>query len=104
MKESNKNSTWKIKLPRGKHHNKTATKTTVSLYLNRKLVETARNHNLNLSRVTENALNNILSYLEPKNTKSPFLNECSFAKENSMEPRAGFEPATSALPRQCPTS
>ena len=51
------NSTWKTtKVPRGKHHNKTATKTTVSLYLNRKLVERAINRRLNLSRVTEQAL------------------------------------------------
>jgi hypothetical protein len=61
------NSTWKKKVPRGKNHNETATKKTVSLYLSRKLVERARNHNLNLSRVTENALNNILSQIEPQN-------------------------------------
>ena len=97
-------STWKTKVPRGKYHNETESKKTVNLYLSKKLVERARNDNLNLSRVTENALNNILDYLESRNTKSPFLNECSLPKENSMEPRAGFEPATSALPRQCPTS
>jgi len=50
----NKESTWKkSKVPRGKHHNKTSTKTIASLYLNRNLVEKARNHNLNISRVTE---------------------------------------------------
>ena len=63
-----KTSTWKkVKVPRGKHHNKTATKTTVSIYLNRNLVERARNRNLNLSRVTEQALSSILDYLEPQN-------------------------------------
>ena len=68
--EKNKNlgSTWKKHgVPRGKHHNKTATKTTVSVYLNRKLVERARNRRLNLSRVAEQALYSILDYLEPQN-------------------------------------
>ena len=69
MKSTN-NSTWKkVKVPQGKHHNKTATKTTVSLYLNRKLVERARNRRLNLSRVTEQALSSILDYLEPQNNQ-----------------------------------
>jgi hypothetical protein len=91
-------STWKTKVPRGKYHNETESKKTVSLYLSKKLVERARNYNLNLSRVTENALNNILSYVEPQNRqKSSFLGEASLPKEGSMEPRAGFEPATSAL-------
>ena len=65
------NSTWKkVKVPRGKHHNQTATKTTVSLYLNRKLVERARNRSLNLSRVAEQALSSILDYLEPQKNQT----------------------------------
>jgi post-segregation antitoxin (ccd killing protein) len=82
------------------HHNKTATKTTVSLYLNRKVVEKARNHRLNLSRIIEQALSSILDYLETQNTikssngSSVFLSRGSFLKENRM-PRAGFEPETS---------
>ena len=51
-------------IPRGKHHNKTATKTTVSLYLSKKVVDKARFHKLNLSRITEQALISILDYLE----------------------------------------
>jgi hypothetical protein len=77
-------STWKQKeVPRGKHHNKTATKTTVSLYLNRKLVEKARNHRLNLSRITEQTLFSILDYLEAQNRSesSKFLGEASFPKK-----------------------
>ena len=70
MKNKTSTSTWKkVKVPRGKHHNQTATKTTVSLYLNRKLVERARNRRLNLSRVTEQALSSILDYLEPQNNE-----------------------------------
>ena len=57
----------KSKIPRGKHHNQTETKTTVSLYLSKKMVEKARNHRLNLSRITEQALSSILDYLETQN-------------------------------------
>jgi len=47
-------STWKKdEIPRGKHHNKTKNKTTVSLYLSKNLVKKARNHRLNLSKITE---------------------------------------------------
>ena len=63
-----KNSTWKDnKIPRGNNHSRTDTKTTVSVYLDRKLVESAKNIGLNLSRVTEQALSSILDYFEPQN-------------------------------------
>ncbi|TRO49125.1 hypothetical protein E2P47_01730, partial [Candidatus Bathyarchaeota archaeon] len=73
----------KQRVPRGKHHNKTATKTTVSLYLSKKMVEKARNHSLNLSRITEQALSSILDYLEAQNRSesSKFLDETSFPKK-----------------------
>ncbi len=65
MSEINQKSTWKKhEVPRGKHHNKTAYKTTVSLYLPKKIVEKARVHKLNLSRITTQALSSILDYLE----------------------------------------
>ena len=55
--ENKQNSTWKHKgVPRGNNHNQKATKTTVSIYLSRKLVEKARNHRLNLPRTIEQAL------------------------------------------------
>ncbi len=82
MSRNKRNSTWKIKVSRGKNHNETPTKKTISIYLNKKLVERARNYNLNLSKVTENALNTILSQIEPQNYQSiHFLNECSFGKK-----------------------
>ncbi len=71
----------------------------MSLYLSKILVEKAKNHNLNLSRVTEQALSSILDYMEFQNihssqkTSSAFLSSGSFLKEREM-PRAGFEPAT----------
>jgi hypothetical protein len=86
LNKTHNNSTWSSnEIPRGKHHNKTATKTTVSLYLNKKLVEKARNHRLNLSRITEQALSSILDYLETQNTEksSDFLSKGSFPKKVS---------------------
>ncbi len=82
----NESSTWKkAKTPRGKYHNKTEHKTTVSLYLSKNLVEQARKHKLNLSRITEQALNSILDYLNTQNPteSSKFLSEGSFLKESS---------------------
>ncbi len=53
-KHAEESSTWKAeRIPRGKHHNKTATKTTVSLYISRNILEKARKHKLNISRITE---------------------------------------------------
>ena len=70
------------------------TKTTVSLYLNKKLVERARNRRLNLSRVTEQALSSILDYLEPQNRQqvSFMTNQSSSLKnvewtEGDLNPR-----------------
>lgn len=54
---------------RGKHHNKTETKTTVSLYLSKILVEKAKNHKINLSRIAEQALNSILEYPNSKSNR-----------------------------------
>jgi len=86
------NSTWKNQqIPRGSQisrHNKTAYKTTVSVYLNKNLVEKAKKHKLNLSKILEEALNSILSYTETQNhetalTKSSlFLSRGSFQKES----------------------
>jgi hypothetical protein len=103
MIKQNNTSTWKkAKVPRGKHHNKIAIKTTVSLYLNRKLVEKARNHRLNLSRITEQALSSILDYLETRNSdrSSEFsLSTGSlFPKEKELVDGTGFEPAASTMP------
>jgi post-segregation antitoxin (ccd killing protein) len=71
-------------------------KKTVGITLPQSLVERARKRNLNISRITEQALNSILDYQETQNqqTSSVFLSEDSFQKESSVVPRAGFEPAT----------
>jgi hypothetical protein len=86
MKEylSGQNSTWKNhEIPRGKHHNKTETKTTVSLYLSKTVVGMARKRGLNTSRITEQALTSILDYINAQNneTRSNLLSQGSFQKE-----------------------
>jgi hypothetical protein len=98
-------SSKRSKSPRGKSHKESSEKTTVGIYLSKKTVERARFHNLNLSRISEQALISILDYLETqnKNQSSEFLGEASFPKEGSMVPRAGLEPATSGdITRQFP--
>ncbi len=84
MNELNESSTWKNAIvPRGKYHNKTETKTTVSIYLDRNLLERAKNRSLNLSKVMEQALSSILDYLETETikTSSEFLTKGSFPKK-----------------------
>ncbi len=57
---------------------------TVGTTLSQSLVKTARKRNLNMSRVTEQALNSIIDYLETQNKteSSKFLNSRSFVKES----------------------
>jgi post-segregation antitoxin (ccd killing protein) len=71
-------------------------KKTVGITLPQKLVKRARKNNLNISRISEQALLSILDYLEPQNKQqsSNFLSTASFPKESVMVPRAGLEPAT----------
>ena len=81
-------------------------KKTVGITLPQKLVKRVRKNNLNISRISEQALISILDYLEPQNNKpsSNFLSTGSFLKESVMVPRAGLEPATtrsSASPSTC---
>ena len=86
MSEAGLNSTWNLQsFPRGKRHNRTETKTTVSVYLNKNLVEKARKQGLNLSRILEEALSSILGFMEAPNSQtesSKFLNRLSFQKES----------------------
>ncbi len=60
-------------------------------------MENAKKHALNLSRVTEQALSNILDYMETQNIKSSSDFSLSrgslFLKREILDvPRAGFEP------------
>ena len=58
-------------------------KKTVGITLPQNLVEKARNHHLNISRIAEQALLSILDYMETQNIKpsSDFLTEGSFPKK-----------------------
>ena len=79
-------------------HKLSVNKVNVTIRINKQLYQQAKATGLNVSKITENALLRSIKALNKE-----FLDEVSFGK-GSMEPRAGFEPATSALPRQCPTS
>ena len=62
-------------------------KKTVGITLLPKLVERARKHGLNISRITEQALLSVLDYLETQNneTSSKFLSAGSFLKESVVD-------------------
>jgi post-segregation antitoxin (ccd killing protein) len=72
-------------VPRGNCHNTTESKTTISLYLGKNLMERAKNHRLNLSKITEQALSSILDYLGTQDIKlsSESLNERSLPRKLS---------------------
>ena len=75
---------------------------TVGMTLPPNLIKKARKHRLNISRITEQALNSILDYLETQNRteSSRFLSSGSSLKESKV-PRAGFEPATTRSSAGC---
>jgi hypothetical protein len=60
--------------PRGKSHRETEAKTTVGVYLPKTLVEKAKKHKLNLSRILEEALSSILNHLEAQKSGGQDLN------------------------------
>ena len=99
-RDLNLNSTWKnSNFPRGSQisrHNKTAYKTTVSLYLSKNLVEKAKKQGLNLSRILEEALSSILTHLEAQNLETSVKRERmeTVGCHIGVVGRAGFEPAT----------
>ena len=100
VQDLNLSSTWKSSnSPRGNRHNKTENKTTISLYLDKKLVETAKNRGLNLSSVMNQALSSILDYIQTQNIQTSSNNfslspGSLFSRKEKVVPRAGFEPAT----------
>ena len=77
-------------------------KTIRGFYFSKKLLEKARNHRLNLSRITEPALSSILDYMETQNIQksSGFsLSTLSlFPKEKVLVDGTGFEPVASTMP------
>ena len=81
------------KFPRGKSHRQTDAKTTVGLYLPKTLVEKARKHGLNISRITEQALISILDYMENGKVEKGSLQNRRFW----MAGPPGIEPGTYGL-------
>ena len=88
--ESKENTRVKIK-----HRKKT-----VGITLPVKLVERARSRKLNISRITEQALNSILDYLETQNSQisSDFLSAGSFQKESGGAEGATFPREVATFP------
>jgi hypothetical protein len=71
----------------------------VAIIASRDLVENAKNHKLNISIVTQQALSSILDFTDNQNINSSSDFSLStgslFPKRESVDvPRAGFEPAT----------
>ena len=65
-------------------------KKTVGITISQNLLQKARNHNLNISRITEQALSSILDYLETQTIKpsSNLLTEGSSQEETSRAGRS----------------
>ena len=76
---SKSNQTTRVKV------NRKEAKKTVGITLPPYLIEEARNRNLNISRITEQALLSILEYIQPQNNSesSKSLNACSLPRENA---------------------
>ena len=77
-------------------------KVRTNILIEKEILVSAHEMGLNVSKSCENSLKQLIramqSINQPNgNMQQPFLNECSFAKENSKEPRAGIEPATCSL-------
>jgi post-segregation antitoxin (ccd killing protein) len=77
--------------------NKKEARRTVGLTINPRLLEEARNRNLNLSRIFEQALQSILEYIpqEKQTESSEFLSPGSFLKKEAGP--TGIEPAAYGL-------
>jgi len=96
--EQHEGSTRKnVLVPRGKCHAKTENKTTVSLYVNRKMVGYAKKQGFNLSKIMEQALSSNLGFIEVGNDAS-FLGEASFAKKVQWTGRDLKPPMTELSP------
>ena len=88
---------------RRKHLGKKARTT---LTIDKEVLEKAHQIGLNVSQFCEKALKDAIELLEQRKRKTMTnggYTDARSASPESREPRAGFEPATSALPRRCPS-
>ena len=76
-------SAYTCKKPSSTRVRKDTWKRTVSITLTQTLLEQAKNHSLNISRITEQALSSIIDYLQAQNqqTSSEFLSPGSVLKK-----------------------
>ena len=88
MSESNESySSKKAEITRVKSRKKIAKKT-VGITLPPHIIKEARNHNLNISRITEQALSSILDYLKAqKNSESSKSFGEAFLQRKGSKPR-----------------
>jgi post-segregation antitoxin (ccd killing protein) len=75
-----------------------------NIYIDKNILQEAQELGLNVSKTCENALKIAIERLKPLYSQNISKEHQINSVSNRVEPRAGFEPATSALPRQCPTS
>ena len=87
MNELGKNHSSKSEQTTRVKTHKKQPKKTIGITLPQNLVERARFHKLNISRITNQALTSIVAYLERNNTQRSFFDEASFTKEGSGEGR-----------------
>jgi len=91
LKHHKNHSSKKAEITRVKSRKKQAKKT-VGITLPPKLIEETRKHNLNISRITEQALVSILEYIQKENESESskcFLSRGSFLKESRKYGGAG---------------
>ena len=74
------------------HSSESNNRKTVGVTIRPELLAQARDMKINISKTLEKSLEQII---EAQNNR--FLGEASLGKEGSMEPRAGFDPATNSL-------
>ena len=73
-------------IPRGTPHGK---KITVSLYLSKNVVDKAKFYKLNISRITEKVLTDIINYLETENIKTTIsISNCEAIPNSQAGPVA----------------
>ena len=78
-------------------------KKSVTIRIDAEVVEKAKELGLNISKVCENALKEKIAILESYSGKRSSVFGEAFSEKGSVEPRAGFEPATHGLRGRCYT-
>ncbi len=78
-------------------------KRNVLLYMDEEIVEKAKKIGLNISQYCENCLKQAIERLEGLNPPKNHEYHPNYLETSTVEPRAGFEPATYGLRNRCST-